>query len=395
MDKKLFKQLILLITFSVVLVAFLVKLDAVGSWVSRMLGAFAPLFIGIAIAFVLHRPCNFFARIYEAHLPGRGKRAARGLAVATSYVILLAVIAVLIALVVPEIIKSLENFVSNMNTYGSNFQGLIDFVVEEFQLDALADLNFTGAIDDLNSVLSQLLEVLRDALPHLISATSVVVQGVITGVLAVVFSVYMLYGAPERLLQCRRLAVTYLPRRVRDPFLSVVRLTADTFTRYVTGQVTEACILGCLCFVGMCIFRFDYAPLISIIIGVSALIPVAGAYIGAIVAVVLLVLIDPIQALLFLIFLVVLQQLEGNLIYPKVVGTSIGLPGVWVLAAVTVGSVLMGFLGLVISVPITAVIYTLLQRDLRARAAGKKKTVSQLAEPSDGEDSPGEQGKKE
>ena len=372
MDKKLFKQLILLITFSVVLVAFLVKLDAVGSWVGRVLGAFAPLFIGIAIAFVLHRPCNFFARIYEAHLPGRGKRAARGLAVATSYVLLIAFLAVLVALVVPELIKSLERFVSNLSTYGSNFQQLFDWVVEKFQLESLEDLNFTGAFDDLNSLLSRALELLTDTMPHLISATGVVVSAVVTGVLAIVFSVYMLSGAPRLLAQCRRVAVTYLPKKMVGPFLSVARLTADTFTRYVTGQVTEACILGCLCFVGMCVFRFDYAPLISVIIGVSALIPVAGAYIGAILAVVLLVMIDPMQAVWFLIFLVILQQLEGNLIYPKVVGTSLGLPGIWVLAAVTVGSSLLGFVGLVISVPITAVLYTLLKQDLRARQGGKK-----------------------
>ena len=372
MDKRLFKQLILLITFAVVLVAFIVKLDAVGAWVGGVLHAFEPLFIGFAIAFVLNRPCNFFARLYAQRLSERGRRAARPLAVATSYVLLIVFLAVLVALVVPELIKSLERFVSNLSTYGSNFQQLFDWVVEKFQLESLKDLNFTGAFDDLNSLLSRALELLTDTMPHLISATGVVVSAVVTGVLAIVFSVYMLSGAPRLLAQCRRIVVTYLPKKMVGPFLSVARLTADTFTRYVTGQVTEACILGCLCFVGMCVFRFDYAPLISVIIGVSALIPVAGAYIGAILAVVLLVMIDPMQAVWFLIFLVILQQLEGNLIYPKVVGTSLGLPGIWVLAAVTVGSSLLGFVGLVISVPITAVLYTLLKQDLRARQGGKK-----------------------
>ena len=372
MDKRLFKQLILLITFAVVLVAFIVKLDAVGAWVGGVLHAFEPLFIGFAIDFVLNRPCNFFARLYAQRLSERGRRAARPLAVATSYVLLIAFLAVLVALVVPELIKSLERFVSNLSTYGSNFQQLFDWVVEKFQLESLEDLNFTGAFDDLNSLLSRALELLTDTMPHLISATGVVVSAVVTGVLAIVFSVYMLSGAPRLLAQCRRIVVTYLPKKMVGPFLSVARLTADTFTRYVTGQVTEACILGCLCFVGMCVFRFDYAPLISVIIGVSALIPVAGAYIGAILAVVLLVMIDPMQAVWFLIFLVILQQLEGNLIYPKVVGTSLGLPGIWVLAAVTVGSSLLGFVGLVISVPITAVLYTLLKQDLRARQGGKK-----------------------
>ena len=370
MDKKLFKQLIGLITFAVVLVAFLVKLDAVGSWALGVLSAFKPLFVGFAIAFVLHQPCNFFSRLYRRALPEKGRRAARPLAVATSYVLLIALVTVVVALVVPELVKSLERFLSNLSTYGSNFQQLFDLAVEKFQLESLQDLNFTDIFDDLNSFLSKALDVLTDTMPHLITATGLVASAVVTGVLAIVFSVYMLSGAPRLLAQCRRLVVTYLPARMVGPFLSVARLTADTFTRYVTGQVTEACILGCLCFVGMSIFRFDYAPLISVIIGVSALIPVAGAYIGAVLAVVLLVMINPMQAVWFLVFLVVLQQLEGNLIYPKVVGTSLGLPGIWVLAAVTVGSSLMGFVGLVISVPIAAVLYTLLKQDLRARAGG-------------------------
>ena len=372
MDKRLFKLLILLVTFAVVLVAFIVKLDAVGAWVGGVLHAFEPLFIGFAIAFVLNRPCNFFARLYAQRLSERGRRAARPLAVATSYVLLIAFLAVLVALVVPELIKSLERFVSNLSTYGSNFQQLFDWVVEKFQLESLEDLNFTGAFDDLNSLLSRALELLTDTMPHLISATGVVVSAVVTGVLAIVFSVYMLSGAPRLLAQCRRIVVTYLPKKMVGPFLSVARLTADTFTRYGTCLITTTSILCYLCSVGMCVFRFDYAPLISVIIGVSALIPVAGAYIGAILAVVLLVMIDPMQAVWFLIFLVILQQLEGNLIYPKVVGTSLGLPGIWVLAAVTVGSSLLGFVGLVISVPITAVLYTLLKQDLRARQGGKK-----------------------
>ena len=370
MDKKLFKHLILLITSAVVLVVVIVKIDTVAGWLSAILSAFQPLFIGFAVAFVLNRPCNFFARLYEGHLPGRTRQAARPLAVVTAYVILLAILAVLISLVVPELINSLQTFVNNMGTYAANLQGLYDWVVQTLDLEALADLNLSAIINDtLNKVLSGVLDALTTTVPHLISMTGVVVSAVVTGVLALVFSIYMLIGGPRLTAQCRRLAITYLPGRVADPLLSVTRLTADTFTRYVSGQLTEACILGVLCFLGMCLFQFDYAPLISVIIGVSALIPVAGAYIGAAVAVLLLVMIEPMQAVWFLIFLVVLQQLEGNIIYPRVVGTSLGLPGIWVLAAVTVGSSLLGFVGLVISVPVTAVLYTLLKGDLARRGA--------------------------
>ena len=139
----------------------------------------------------------------------------------------------------------------------------------------------------------------------------------------------------------------------------------DCFHRYIVGQCTEAVILGVLCTVGMLIFRFPYAPMIGALIGFTALIPVAGAYIGAAVGAIMILTVSPLKALLFLVFIVVLQQLEGNLIYPKVVGKSIGLPAIWVLAAITVGGSLMGIAGMLISVPITAALYRLLKEDMR------------------------------
>ena len=372
MDKKLFRSLILLITYAVVLVAVIVKLDAVGGWLGGVLAAFQPLIAGLVIAFILDRPCNFFARQYEKALSGRARRAARPLAVVTAYLVVILFVAVLVALVVPELTHSIEMFIGNIGTYAANFQDLYDWVVAKLDLEQLASLDLSSGISDtLKDLLTGALDTLTNTLPHLVTMTSVVVSGVVTGVLALVFSIYMLSGAPRLTAQCRRLVKAYLPPQVSAPVLSVARLTVDTFSKYVNGQLVEACILGGLCFIGMCIFRFDYAPLISVIIGVSALIPIAGAYLGAGVAVLLLVMIRPMEAFWFLVFLVTLQQLEGNLIYPRVVGTTMGLPGIWVLAAVTVGGSLLGLAGMVVSVPIAAVAYTLLKNDLRSRLSAQ------------------------
>jgi predicted PurR-regulated permease PerM len=372
MEKKLFRSLILLITCAVVLVAVIVKLDAVGGWLGGVLAAFQPLIAGLVIAFILDRPCNFFARQYAKLLPGRAGRAARPLAVVTAYLAVILFIAVLVALVVPELTHSIEMFIGNIGTYAANFQDLYDWVVAKLDLEQLASLDLSSGISDtLKDLLTGALDTLTNTLPHLVTMTSVVVSGVVTGVLALVFSIYMLSGAPRLTAQCRRLVKAYLPPRLSTPLLSVAHLTVDTFSKYVNGQLVEACILGGLCFAGMCVFRFDYAPLISVIIGVSALIPIAGAYLGAGVAVLLLVMIRPLEALWFLVFLVTLQQLEGNLIYPRVVGTTMGLPGIWVLAAVTVGGSLLGLAGMVVSVPIAAVLYTLLKNDLRARLSAQ------------------------
>ena len=179
----------------------------------------------------------------------------------------------------------------------------------------------------------------------------------------------MLSGRDKLLAQCRRLMRAYVPARIAGPVSSVVELTAATFTKFVTGQLIEACILGSLVTAGMLFIQADYAPLIGVTIGASALVPVAGAYIGAIVSAVLLLMVSPLKALIFLIFLAVLQQIEGNVIYPRVVGSSLGLPGLWVLAAVTVGGSLLGLVGILVSVPIASILYTLLRRDVRTRLA--------------------------
>ena len=373
MNTGLFRKMLLLITYAVALVVVIVKIDVILGWGAGVLLAFRPIFIGFAIAFILNRPCNFFARLYTRGLGKQGERFARPLAVVTAYVMLFAVVGVLISLVVPELTRSIQRFVGNMNTYASNLQQVLDYITQRFSLENLAQLNLSSKINEiLGNALKQVLNALTGTVPHLISATSTLVSAVVTTVISFVFSVYMLSGGPKLTAQCRRLVVAYLPKSISTPLLDVVRLTADTFTKYVSGQLIEACILGSLCFVGMVALRFDYAPLISVIIGVSALIPVAGAYIGAVLAALLLAMISPVKAFWFLVFLAVLQQLEGNLIYPRVVGTSLGLPGIWVLAAVTVGSSLMGFVGLVVSVPITAVVYTILKQDLRRRLCEKE-----------------------
>ena len=174
--------------------------------------------------------------------------------------------------------------------------------------------------------------------------------------------------------QFRRLLDTYWKPRWTEKLYYVLRTVDNCFHRFIVGQCVEAVILGLLCILGMLIFRFPYAGMIGALIGFTALIPVAGAYIGAVVGALMIFTVSPIQALLFLVFLVVLQQLEGNLIYPRVVGSSIGLPGIWVLAAVTVGGGLLGVGGMLLGVPLTAAVYQLLRHDMNRRSAPAPET---------------------
>ncbi len=367
MDKKLFKSILLIITYAVLLVVFLARLDVVAWGLGTVLSVFKPLIIGFCLAFILNRPCQFFFRLYSRGLdktPARG--AARPLAVLTAYFLLIIIAVAIFSFVLPKLVESIQTFVLNLGGYISNAQDSINKLMNYFHLD-MERLDLSSLNTTLEGLLNNALKFLSGLGPRLLEFTTGLVSILVTGVLALVFSIYMLSGRDKLLGQCRRLLKAYVPAKVAGPISDVVSLTAATFTKFVTGQCIEACILGSLCSLGMLFIQPDYAPLIGVTVGASALIPVAGAYIGAIVSAILLLMVSPLKAFIFVIFLIILQQVEGNVIYPRVVGTSLGLPGIWVLAAVTVGGSLLGLVGVLISVPIASVVYTLLRQDIHKR----------------------------
>ena len=197
--------------------------------------------------------------------------------------------------------------------------------------------------------------------------TTSILGALVNLLLALVFSVYMLAQKETLLAQSRRLLLAALPKKAGARTMHILKLTNNAFSSFVTGQVTEAVILGTLCCTGMLILRLPYALPVSVIISFTSLIPIFGAWIGAATGAFLIVFVSPIKALTFLIFLLILQQVEGNLIYPKVVGKSVGLPGLWVLAAVTIGGGAFGLLGMLIGVPICSVVYALVQDFIRSQ----------------------------
>lgn len=369
MDNKLTKSVLLIITYAVLLVLALLKFDLLLGLIGSFLGALSPFFVGFAIAFVLNRPCDFFTRQYGRVLKGRGAKLARPLAVVSSYLVLILGMAALFSFVLPKVAESIALFVGSLSGYLDNLQGWLDQLVRTLDLEALESLkiDFASLNTYLNRLLTGLLQTMSSAAGQVLAMTGSIFGAIVNLVLATVFSIYMLFGGHTLKRQCRKVLVAYAPPIWADRVQRVVDITAKTFSSFVTGQLVEACIIGGLCAVGMLFIQADYAPLIGIIVGVSALIPVAGAYLGALLSAFLLVMVSPLKALIFLIFLVILQQVEGNVIYPRVVGTSIGLPGIWVLTAVTVGGGLFGLLGVLLSVPVASVLYTLLRQDVARR----------------------------
>lgn len=364
MDKKLFRSLLALITYTVLLILLILRFDEIRGFIGNLAVIFRPLLIGFAIAFVLNRPCQFFVRLYGKRLPGG---LVRPLAVVSAYASFFAIITGIFSFIIPQVGASVEMFVSNLGGYVNQMQLWVNELLNRLDMTYLQSLDLSGLYDIFKQMGNAALDTISNAVPQLFSFTSGLISALVTLLLAFVFSIYMLSGRETLLGQFRSLGKAYLPEKIFRPLMEVVQLTADTFTSFVSGQVLEACILGGLCFAGMLILRLPYAPLVSVIVGVSALIPVAGAYLGATFSALLLVMISPVQALIFLVFLVILQQLEGNIIYPRVVGTSIGLPGIWVLSAVTVGGGLLGFLGMLLGVPVVSVIYTLIKKDVHRR----------------------------
>ena len=374
MNQKTTRSILFIITYTVLLILVLMKFDFLWGVVQQLLSAMKPFFIGFAIAFVLSRPCKFLDGFLRKRLGKAGEKLSRPMAVLLSYVGVILVVYALFSFVLPQVADSIRLFAGRLEGYMANLQVWLEELTPYF---SQIGVDLSSLDEYLNQFLNTMLNTVTNAAGLVMALTGSLMSMVVTLVLSVVFSIYMLAGSGALLSQCRSVLHAYVPQPWAGRVREVVGLTASTFNKYISGQLLEACILGCLCAGGMLFIQAEYAPLIGVIVGISALIPVAGAYIGAVVSAFLLLMVSPVSALIFVVFLVILQQIEGNVIYPRVVGTSIGLPGIWVLLAVTVGGGLFGFLGIMLSVPVCSVLYTLLRQDVRRRNRKENKRAEE------------------
>ena len=364
MDKILFRRILWIVTYTILLVALLIKLVLVAGFAAPFLWLLSPLFIGGAIAFILCRPQRFLEKKLCPVLPQRAAFLAKPFSIAGVYLLLGGVVFAIVAFLLPQLMDSVRMLYSNIALYTEQFQRLLNEVLAFLHLNNIK-------IDQLFESLSELPKLAGEALfgmlPQVLDATGSVVRSVANTVLGFVISVYLLADREKLGRQGADLINAYLPARTAQGLFRVLRISNRTFSNFVTGQLTEALILGCMCFAGMLIFGFDYPLLISTMIGVTSLIPIAGAIIGCVPAVFLLLMIDPVKAFWFIVFILVLQQIEGDFIYPRVVGSSIGLPAVWILLTVVIGGGIGGVLGMLIGVPIASVLYQLLLTDVDRR----------------------------
>lgn len=362
----------LLLLLCAALLAFLVKYsDSLLQAVQLVFSLLMPIFIGCGIAYVLNllivrlERLPVLARKESPLYPAR-----RALSITGSLVIIAAVLVLLVVIILPQLGDAFRVMLLGIPPLLDEFtQWLGTFADPTPQIEQwLNTLNINWP-QFLEKTASYLTSGVGNIFSSAISLVSNVGGVVMQVVIAFIFALYLLAGKERLAGQFRALSQVYLSETINKRLMYVLSTANETFSRFFIGQFTEAIIIGVLCTIGMLIFRFPYATMVGTLVGATALLPVVGAYLGAGVGAFMILTVNPLQAIAFLIFIAILQQLEGNLIYPRVVGSSIGLPGIWVLAAVTVGGGLGGIFGMLLAVPVTATVYKLIRNDVHRRQA--------------------------
>ena len=364
MDKKQMKSIMLLILFTVMLYVGLQNIDVVLGVLGTMIGLVFPFILGGGIAFVLNVPMSFL----ERNIFGRGRlknsrraaKAARPVSLILALLLVILIIMIAGFVILPELGNTVMGLGKGIETGIRNLQIWID---STFQNNS-AIVEWANSLEiEPQKMVDSIMGVLQNGVNNILSSAVTVTVGIantaMNASIAFVFACYILIQKEKLMVQAKKALFALLPEKTVQYLLHVCSLANNTFSRFVTGQCIEAVILGTMFFVAMTIFRFPYAMLVGVLIAFTALIPIFGAFIGCVISALLILLVSPMKVLLFLILFLVLQQIEGNLIYPHVVGGSVGLPSVWVLVAVTVGGSLMGVAGMLIFIPLVSVIYAL------------------------------------
>ena len=362
-DKKTLRNIFLGVGICIVLYWILHETERFKSVYTTLSGIFSPFVIGAGVAFIVNVPMrsieNRFCSIKNA-----GFR--RVLAVLATIIAILLVLALVFYLLIPQVIETAETVALKLPDFFNNlWLQFMAFLQARPELLEWFSANTSLESFNIAAILEKVLNVVGNSVTPILSGAVTAIGDLagflVNGVIAIVFALYCLFNKETLARQGRKLLYAFVPETASDQVVRILRLTNSTFSNFLSGQCLEVCILGCLFAVTMAILRLPYIPLVSVLVAVTAFIPVVGAFAGCILGAFFILVNDPMQALIFVAMFLVLQQIENNLIYPRVVGTSIGLPGMWVLLAVAVGGELMGVAGMFLMIPFASVLYTLLR----------------------------------
>ncbi len=366
LNSKNIKKILLVVFFSAVIVACVFNSEGVFLFLGKIFSYISPIIIALCIAFILNVPLNALEnRIFKFMAKSKRKfiqKMRRPLCMVLTYLLALGIISVLVLVIIPDIIETVIYIVDKLPSFVvSSREWLIKtftrfgFAAEDLPLLNLDLSSFTNTVKNLLSSYSG--KIVGDA----VTITTSVIGGVFDTVFSLVISAYIL-AQKERIGRfVKKLIDTFTSTKFASAVYRIANQAAESFSRFIGGQLTESVILGVLCYIGMLIFRFPNAPIIAVLICVTSLVPVVGALVGVAIGALLILITNPVKALLFVIFIIILQQIEGNLIYPRVVGKAVGLPGIIVISAVLVGGNIGGIIGALIAVPLSATLFILLK----------------------------------
>ena len=378
LDKENTKQIIKIVVIAIVLLVALLNIIQIWEIFKVFLNILSPFIWGLAIAFIL----NIFMTFYEnklfksrkakknnnKELKQKKNGIKRVCSIALSIITIIAVITIIMLLIIPQFVEVIKNLVINIPDYLENFKFFAMDITEK-----VPEINnFIQNIQiDTEALRNGIINISKDVLNVTINQVSNLFSNVVNFFIAIVFAVYILANKERLKVQAKEFIYARLDKEKADYILKVSRLSRDSFRNFLTGQAKEAVILGVLCAIGMLILGIPYAGPIGALTALTAFVPIVGAFIGGFIGAVLIVAVDPIKAVIFIIFIIVLQQVEGNLIYPHVVGKNIGLPSIWVLVAITIGGSLFGIMGMIVGLPILSIIYAIVTENTKNKIKEK------------------------
>lgn len=371
MKDKTRKDIIIIISYIALVIFALVNFSKIIAFLGKVISIFSPFLLGIILAFVLNVLNNFIEKkIFGKIKPSKiWNKIKRPLCITLSLILVFLTIFFVMNLLIPQLKNSASLFTDTLPAYKEDIIGILNrFDVDESTVNKVGEY-----LDNFGKVIT---DYIKGNSKDVITVTTEVATSVINiiskGIITLVFAIYMIAQKETLSRQINKVMKAYLKPKTINKINTVGTLANKTFSNFVTGQCLEALIFGSLVFVGMLIFRFPYASTIGVLLGFTALIPIFGAFIGTAIGFILIMMVSPVKAILFVVFIIVLQQIEGNLIYPRVVGKSIGLPGMWVLLSVTVGGSIGGILGMLIATPLCSLLYALFTRMINDRLKSNK-----------------------
>lgn len=371
MKDKTRKDIIIIISYIALVIFALVNFSKIIAFLGKVISIFSPFLLGIILAFVLNVLNNFIEKkIFGKIKPSKiWNKIKRPLCITLSLILVFLTIFFVMNLLIPQLKNSASLFTDTLPAYKEDIIGILNkFDVDESTVNKVGEYldNFGKVITDYIKGNS------KDVITVTTEVATSVVNIISKGIITLVFAIYMIAQKETLSRQINKVMKAYLKPKTINKINTVGILANKTFSNFVTGQCLEALIFGSLVFVGMLIFRFPYASTIGVLLGFTALIPIFGAFIGTAIGFILIMMVSPVKAILFVVFIIVLQQIEGNLIYPRVVGKSIGLPGMWVLLSVTVGGSIGGILGMLIATPLCSLLYALFTKMVNDRLKSNK-----------------------